>query len=154
MTLRTYLPLATVAVSAAVLSVATGAKAADPPVRITGAYAFLDTSYADGATTAVAVFRTAAELPRRADGMIQAVGALDGTNASLGAVKHRQGSTRHCYQVLVRLKDGRLPRGGKASAGTKHQLTVALRDGSAQATRTVTLVKAAPGYRSGQPLGC
>ena len=109
------------------------------------AYAFLEH---DGATTVTTVFRTAEALPRRADGSITARAALDGTSGSLATIGHRPRSTRHCYVLRLRVRDGKLPGGRSAAVGSRHTLTLA------GGSRSVVVRRQQPRYDVGQPLGC
>lgn len=128
-------------------------------VELEGAYAFVD-RYPPGAKRyAAVVFRTAGALPRRFDGMLRAGGRLDGTGSSVGSVRGRKGKAAHCYQILVKLQDGRVagPKGKRAKLGSKHALDVSARGtGGADVSdsMTVKLTRKRVGDRSGKRLGC
>ncbi|QEC47365.1 hypothetical protein FSW04_07065 [Baekduia soli] len=128
-----------------------------PSLKLVGAYAVKDTRINPGRTTIATVFRTASELPRRYDGMIRASGFLDGVGHSVGSVKGRHGTSRHCYVIYTNVVDGHLPGGGSsARLGTRHTLEVAARgtDGDLVAKTQVHIRAQRAGDASGRPLGC
>jgi hypothetical protein len=76
---------ATAAIAATALAPAAGAAdAAAPKLKVEGAYLYLDHNNASGQDFVRVVFRTASPLPRRADGLIQAVVSIDGISHSIG----------------------------------------------------------------------
>ena len=86
---RKVLSLTAVAAVAAA-SFAPVAGAADSPtpaspLKLTGAYLYLDHNEASKQDFVRVVFRTAHDLPRRADGSIQAGISIDGISHSIGA---------------------------------------------------------------------
>ena len=88
---RKVLSLTAVAAMAAA-SLAPAAGAADAPapassLDVTGAYLYLDHNDASKQDFVRVVFRTADDLPRRADGMIQAGISIDGFSHSIGSAK-------------------------------------------------------------------
>jgi hypothetical protein len=90
---RKFLSLSAVAaVAAASFAPAAGAVAGAPAQKldVTGAYLYLDHNDASGQDFVRVVFRTADDLPRRADGAIQAGVSIDGFSHSIGSVRKDQ----------------------------------------------------------------
>ena len=78
------------AVAATSLAPAAGAaEAPAPKLDVTGAYLYLDHNDASNQDFVRVVFRTADDLPRRADGAIQAGVSIDGFSHSIGSVQRR-----------------------------------------------------------------
>jgi len=127
-----------------------------PSVKVTKAYAYVDTKIQPGTKYVHVVFKTKDELPRRYDGMIRASGALDQVGHSIGSV---HGKASKCYGFYVKIVDGRIAtkHGASAKIGSKHKLVVTARgDGGKDLSGviSVTLRKAKAGDASGKPLGC
>ena len=79
------------AVAATSLAPAAGAaEAPAPKLDVTGAYLYLDHEPASDQDFVRVVFRTADDLPRRADGAIQAGISIDGFSHSIGSVQKGQ----------------------------------------------------------------
>jgi hypothetical protein len=82
----------TAAAAVAAASFAPAAGAADAPtpassLKVTGAYLYLDHNEASKQEFVRVVFRTADDLPRRADGAIQAGVSIDGISHSIGSAR-------------------------------------------------------------------
>jgi hypothetical protein len=87
---RTFLSLsAAAAVAAASFAPVAGAAETAPAQKldVTGAYLYLDHNDASNQDFVRVVFRTADDLPRRADGAIQAGVSIDGFSHSIASVK-------------------------------------------------------------------
>lgn len=163
MTFKKILPLLAIATT---LVAASGAMAADkstPPataaaVQLKGAYAFRDTFKPAKQQYLIVMFKTGGRLERRFDGLVRAGGRLDGVGASIGGVPGTKGNAaNHCYTITVKVRDGRLYRGKKASVGSKHTLELSARDADGNEigdSTTLTIKKRQVGDRSGKPLGC
>src|SRR5262249_9111030 len=82
---------ATAAVAATALAPAAGAADSPTPnLKIEAAYLYLDHNDASDQAFVRVVYRTADDLPRRADGAIQAGVSIDGFSHSVGSVKKGQ----------------------------------------------------------------
>ena len=127
-----------------------------PALKVTGAYAYVDTIAASKQKFVKVVFRTSAALPRRADGSIQAGVRIDGVSHSISTAKR---GTR-CYTgaaeikggSIATLKDGDVVRKG-ARIGRTFTVEVFGRDGQS-VTRRLTLRAERRGDDAGRPLGC
>jgi hypothetical protein len=77
------------AVAATSLAPVAGAADSAPTQKldVTGAYLYLDHEKASGEDFVRVVFRTAEDLPRRADGALQAGVSIDGLSHSIGAMQ-------------------------------------------------------------------
>ncbi len=133
------------------------AAAADstPALKVTGAYAYIDTLPSKQKLVKV-VFETASALPRRADGLIQAGISIEGINHSIGSAK--RGS--RCYTGGSEIKGGSIPalRDGDvvrkgAKIGRTFTAEFFLRDGTS-VTKKLKLRAERRGDDSGKPLGC
>ena len=143
---------ASAVVGAAALAPAGNAADDAPTLKVTGAYAYVNTIAASKQKFVQVVFRTSSALPRRADGSIQAGVRIDGVSHSIGTAKR---GTR-CYTGAAEIKggsiatimDGDVVRKG-AKIGRTFTVKVFGRDGQS-VTRKLTL----RGDDSGKPLGC
>ena len=158
MTIRRILTTtAATAVAAAAAFVPAG-HAADtaPTLKITGAYAYVDTISASKQKFVKVVFRTSADLPRRSDGAIQAGVSIEGVNRSISTAKR---GTR-CYTgaaeikggSIAALKDGQVDRKG-AKLGRTFTVRFFTRDGQS-VTKKLKLRAERRGDDSGKALGC
>jgi hypothetical protein len=160
MTIRRILTTATAtatAVAGAAAFTATGQAAdAAPTLKVTGAYAYVDTISASRQKFVRVVFRTAADLPRRGDGALRAGVAIEGVNHSIGTAKR---GTR-CYTgaaeikggSIAALKDGDVVRKG-AKLGRTFTVKFFTRDGQS-VTKQLKLRGERRGDDRGRPLGC
>ena len=158
MTIRRILTTATAtAVAGAAAFTATG-NAADtaPTLKVTGAYAYVDTIAASKQKLLTVVFRTAGDLRRRSDGAIRAGVSIEGVNRSISTTK--RGS--RCYQGTAEIKDGSIAalKDGdvvrkRAKLGRTFTVKVFTRDGQS-VTKKLKLRAERKGDASGKPLGC
>jgi hypothetical protein len=150
----------TAAAAVAVAAPASATVAADAPavpLKVTGAYLFIDHEKASQQDFVRVVFRTASPLPRRFDGLIRAGAKIDGVGHSLGTAK--RGST--CYTAASEIKGGSVPSIGAdgqvrrkgAKAGRSFKVVIETQDGQ-KVQRTLKLRTARKGDASGKPLGC
>ena len=147
------------AVIAAGALASTGSAAAEDaqePLKVTGAYAYVDTIAASKQKFVRVVFETADALPRRSDGAIRAGISIDGVSHSISSAKR---GTR-CYAgaaeikggSIATLKDEQVVRKG-AKIGRAFTVKVFTRDG-ASVTKKLKLRAARKGDDTGRPLGC
>ena len=158
MTIRRILTTATATAVAAIASLAPAGHAADTAstLKVTGAYAYVDTISASRQTFVRVVFRTSAALPRRGDGAIRAGVSIEGVDRSIGTAKR---GTR-CYTgaaeikggSIAALKDGKVVRKG-ARPGREFPVKFFTRDGQS-VTKKLKLRAERRGDDSGRPLGC
>ena len=158
MTIRRILTTATAtAVAGAAAFTATG-NAADtaPTLKVTGAYAYVDTIAASKQKLLTVVFRTAGDLRRRSDGSIRSGVSIEGVNRSISTAKR---GTR-CYTgaaeikggSIAALKDGKVVRRG-AKLGRTFTVKFFTRDGQS-VTKKLKLRGERRGDDRGRPLGC
>ena len=157
MHIRRSLTTATIAAVAGAAALAPAGDAAEAPtLKVTGAYAYVDSFAASKQKFIRVVFRTASDLPRRGDGSIQAGVSIEGVNHSIGSAKR---GTR-CYAgaaeikggSIATLKDGEVVRKG-AKIGRTFTVKVFGRDGQS-VTRKLVLRVERRGDDSGKPLHC
>jgi hypothetical protein len=120
---------ATAAVAAAAFAPAAGAtdQSTSTPIKVQGAYAYIDHLYPHNTPYLRVVFRTSAPLPRRFDGLIRAAGAIDGQPHSISTVRKPQS----IYTVISPIRDGKIT--------TIHGSQVAKRTAKVGRTYTFTL---------------
>ena len=154
---RKFLSLTAVAaVAAASLAPAAGATDTPAPastLKVTGAYLYLDHNEASNQDFVRVVFRTADQLPRRADGAIQAGVSIDGFSHSIGAV--RKGSTIYSGAAEVKghsiaALNGKSVRKG-AKVGRSFTVRIFTRDGQ-KVTKKMYLRAERKGDDTGKPL--
>jgi hypothetical protein len=158
MTFRHILTTAAAAavVSAVAFAPAGNAASTDSTLEVTGAYAYVDSIAASKQKFVRVVFETAADLPRRGDGSIQAGVSIDGVNHSIGSAKR---GTR-CYTgaseikggSVATLRDNKVVRKG-AKIGRTFTVKIFTRDGQS-VTKKLKLRAERRGDDSGKPLGC
>jgi hypothetical protein len=145
---------AAAAVAATALAPAAGA--ADTPaapLKVTGAYLYLDHNAASKQDFVRVVFRTATDLPRRGDGAIQASVSIDGVSHSIGSVK--KGSTIYTGAAEVKghsitaLNDKQIRKGAKV--GRSFTVRIFTRDGR-KVTKKLVLRAERKGDDTGKPL--
>ena len=147
---------ATAAVLAAgIAAPAAAAAGSTPALKVTGAYAYVNTLPSKQKLVSV-VFKTASALPRGTNGSINAGISIEGVNHSIGTAKR---GTR-CYTGGSEIKGGSIPaiRDGEvvrkgAKIGRTFTVKFFLRDGTS-VTKKLTLRAARPGDAGGKPLGC
>lgn len=125
-------------------------------LKVTGAYAYVDTIAASGQKFVRVVFKTAADLPRRSDGAIRAGISIDGVSHSISTAK--RGS--RCYSGASEIKGGSIAtiKGDKvvrkgAKTGRTFKVSFFTRDG-ASVTKKLKLRAERRGDDTGRPLGC
>jgi hypothetical protein len=151
---RKLISLAAAAVAATALAPAAGA-ADNPatPLKVTGAYLYLDHNAASKQDFVRVVFRTASELQRRGDGSIQAGVSVDGVSHSIGAVK--KGSTLYTGAAEVKgrsitaFNDKQIRKAAKI--GRSFTVRFFTRDGQ-KITRKLVLRPERKGDDAGKPL--
>jgi hypothetical protein len=150
------LTAAAVAAVAAAAGPAAAQDASTAPLKLEGAYLYIDSFAPSNQRFVRVVFRTAEELPRRGDGAIQAGATIEGVNHSLGSAR-RDSS---CYTAISVIKGGSIAarRGGRvvrkgAKIGRTFTVKVTTRDGRS-ATRRLTLTRERRGDDVGKRLGC
>jgi hypothetical protein len=158
MTIRHILTTATAAAVVGAAALAPAGQAADTAstLKVTGAYAYVDTIAASRQKLLTVVFRTSADLPRRGDGAIQAGVSIEGVNHSIATARR---GTR-CYMGSAEIKGGSIAalRDGdvvrkSAKRGRTFTVKVFTRDGQS-VTKKVKLRAERKGDASGKPLGC
>jgi hypothetical protein len=125
-------------------------------LKVSGAYAYVDTISASRQKFVKVVFRTSADLPRRSDGAIRAGVSIEGVNRSISTAKR---GTR-CYTgaaeikggSIAALKDDKVVRKG-AKLGRTFTVRFFTRDGQS-VTKKLKLRAERRGDDSGRPLGC
>ena len=158
MTLRRVLTTAAATAVAGAAAFVPAGQAADSAstLKITGAYAYVDTISASKQKFVKVVFRTSADLPRRGDGALRAGVSIEGVNRSISTARR---GTR-CYTgaaeikggSIASLKDGKVVRKG-AKLGRRFTVKLFTRDGQS-VTKTLKLRSERRGDDSGKPLGC
>jgi hypothetical protein len=147
---------AAVAVAASALAPAAGAADnAAAPLKVTGAYLYLDHLAASNQDFVRVVFRTADQLPRRSDGMIQAGVSIEGVGHSLGTA--RKGAP--IYTGASEIKGHSIPKSNGAGSVTRigakvgrtYTVVISLRDGQ-KVTKHLKLRAERKGDDSGKPL--
>jgi hypothetical protein len=153
---RKFLSLTAIAaVAAASLAPAAGAADGAPGQKldVTGAYLYLDHEDASNQDFVRVVFRTADDLPRRADGAIQAGVSIDGFSHSIGAVKTAQPIYTGAAEVKshsITALNGKDVRKG-AKVGRSFTVRFFTRDGQ-RVTKKMTLRAERKGDDAGKPL--
>jgi hypothetical protein len=144
---------AAAAVAATALAPAAGAAENTAPLKVTGAYLYLDHNDASKQDFVRVVFRTASDLPRRGDGAIQAGVSIDGISHSIGSVK--KGAP--VYTGAAEVKDhsitalnGKTIRKG-AKVGRSYTVRFFTRDGQ-HVTKKLVLRAERKGDDAGKPL--
>jgi hypothetical protein len=145
---------ATAAVAAAALAPAAGAAdTAAPKLKIEGAYLYLDHNDASDQDFVRVVFRTADDLPRRADGAIQAGVSIDGFSHSIGSVKKGQpiytGAAEVKGKSITALNGASVRKGAKV--GRSFTVRFFTRDGQ-HVTKKMVLRAERKGDDAGKPL--
>jgi len=155
--LTTATATATAVAGAAAFTTATGQAAdAASTLKVTGAYAYVDTISASRQKFVKVVFRTSADLPRRGDGALQAGVSIEGINHSISTARR---GTR-CYTgaaevkggSIAALKDGKVVRKG-AKLGRSFTVKFFTRDGQS-VTKKLKLRAERRADDRGRPLGC
>ena len=153
---RKFLSLTAVAaVAAASFAPAAGAADSAPAQKldVTGAYLYLDHNDASNQDFVRVVFRTADDLPRRADGAIQAGISIEGFSHSIASA--RKGAPIYTGAAEVKghsitALNGKLIRKG-AKVGRSFTVRFFTRDGQ-HVTRKLTLRSERKGDDTGKPL--
>jgi hypothetical protein len=147
---------AAAAIAATALAPAAGAADnAAAPLKVTGAYLYVDHLAASNQDFVRVVFRTANDLPRRSDGMIQAGVSIEGVGHSLGTA--RKGAP--IYTGASEIKGHSIPESdgaGKvtrvgAKVGRTYTVVISTRDGQ-KVTKHLKLRAERKGDDSGKPL--
>jgi hypothetical protein len=145
---------ATAAVAATALAPAAGAAdSAAPKLKVEGAYLYLDHEPASDQDFVRVVFRTADDLPRRADGAIQAGVSIDGFSHSIGSVKKGTPIYTGAAEVKggsIASLNGKLVRKG-ATVGRSYTVRFFTRDGQ-RVTKKMVLRAERKGDDAGKPL--
>jgi hypothetical protein len=147
---------AVAAVAAASLAPAAGAADTPAPastLKVTGAYLYLDHNEASNQDFVRVVFRTASELPRRADGAIQAGVSIDGFSHSIGSAKKGAPIYTGAAEVKghsITALNGKSVRKG-AKIGRSFTVRFFTRDGQ-KVTKKMTLRAERKGDDTGKPL--
>lgn len=148
----------TAAAAVAAASFAPAAGAADSPapassLKVTGAYLYLDHNEASKQDFVRVVFRTANDLPRRADGAIQAGISIDGISHSIGAAKKGAPIYTGAAEVKghsITALNGKSIRKG-AKVGRSYTVRIFTRDGQ-HITKKMVLRAERKGDDTGKPL--
>jgi hypothetical protein len=151
------LSLTTVAaVAAGSLTPVAGAVDAPTPastLKVTGAYLYLDHNAASKQDFVRVVFRTAGDLPRRADGAIQAGVSIDGISHSIGSARKGApiytGAAEVKGHSITALNDKLIRKGAKV--GRSFTVRFFTRDGQ-HVTKKMTLRAERKGDDTGKPL--
>jgi hypothetical protein len=148
---------AAAAVAATALAPATAGAAdnAATPLKVTGAYLYVDHEAASNQDFVRVVFRTASPLPRRYDGMIRAGVSIEGVGHSISTA--RKGAP--IYSGASEIKGHSIPRNtgpGKvtrvgAKVGRQYTVVFQTSDGQ-KVTKKLTLRAERKGDDSGKPL--
>jgi len=156
------------AVALAPAAGATPAPGSLNPVKVTGAYLFVNTLYRTHERHATLVFRTDRPLSRRADGRIEADAGIAHRGGPRLRVRssHPTGSASgaHCYQTGALIRKDNTIEGQangrttttRAVVGSRLPVEIFIRtdDGFQRFKRTLTLRRFSPAYASGSALGC
>ena len=155
---RKLIALTTAVCAAAAVAVpSAGAQDAPAgPLKLDGAYLYVDSFAPSSQRFVRVVFKTAEPLPRRGDGAIRAGVAIDGVNHSLGSAK--RGTA--CYTAASVIKGGSIATlrnnetGRKgAKIGRTFTIKVTTREGQT-ATKRLELTRERRGDDHGKRLGC
>ncbi len=143
------------AIAAASFAPVAGAAADNPSpaLKVTGAYLYLDHEPASGQDFVRVVYRTADDLPRRADGAIQAGVSIDGFSHSIATVKKGQPIYTGAAEVKgnsIAALNGKSIRTG-AKIGRSFTVRFFTRDGQ-RVTKKLTLRAERKGDDAGTPL--
>ena len=146
------------AAAVAATAIAPAAGAADnaaTPLKVTGAYLYLDHESASNQDFVRVVFRTASELPRRGDGSIQAGVSIEGVSHSIGSARksapiYTGASEVKGHSIPKSTGPGKVTREG-AKIGRKYTVVFETRDGQ-KVTKKLTLRAERKGDDSGKPL--
>jgi hypothetical protein len=143
------------AVAAASLAPVAGAADSAPAQQldVTGAYLYLDHEKASGQDFVRVVFRTAEDLPRRADGAIQAGISIDGLSHSIAGVQNGApiytGAAEVKGHSITALNGKDIRKGAKV--GRSFTVRFFTRDGQ-RVTKRMTLRAERKGDDAGTPL--
>ena len=157
MSFRKILTLATTTAVVGAGAMASAGSAADDTtdtLKVTGAYAYVDTISASKQKFVRVVFETASELPRRSDGAIRAGVAIEGVSRSISTVK--RGTTIYAGAAEIKggsiptLNDGEVGRKG-AKIGRTFTVRIFTRDGQS-VTKKLKLRAERKGDDTGRPL--
>lgn len=156
MRFRRILTIATAAAVAGAGALAPIGSAADDaePLKVTGAYAYIDTIAASRQKFVRVVFETASELPRRSDGAIRAGIEIEGVGRSISTAK--RGTTIYAGAAEIKggsiatLEDGEVVRKG-AKIGRTFTVKIFTRDGRS-VTKKLKLRAERKGDDTGRPL--
>jgi hypothetical protein len=145
---------AAAAVAATALAPAAGAaESPAPSLKVTGAYLYLDHNAGSKQDFVRVVFRTASDLPRRADGSIQAGVSIDGISHSIGSVKRGApvytGAAEVKGHSITALNDKTIRKGAKL--GRSFTVRFFTRDGQT-VTKKMVLRAERKGDDAGKPL--
>jgi hypothetical protein len=147
---------AVAAVAATALAPAAGAADnAAPPLKVTGAYLYLDHNSASKQEFVRVVFRTASDLPRRSDGLIQAGVSIEGVGHSIGTARkgapiYTGASEVKGHSIPKSTGPGTVTREG-AKIGRTYKVVIETRDGQ-KVTKNLKLRAERKGDDSGKPL--
>ena len=156
MTIRKILTIATAAAAVGAGALAPAGSAADDSetLKVTGAYAYVDTIQASGQKFVRVVFETAADLPRRHDGAIRAGVEIEGVAHSIGSAKRGTRIYTGAAEIkggsIAALKDGEIVR-KRARIGRTFTVRIFTRDGQS-VTRKLKLRAERKGDDTGRPL--
>jgi len=155
---RQLIALTTAACAAAAVAVpsASAQDAPAAPLKLDGAYLYVDSFAPSNQRFVRVVFKTAEPLPRRGDGAVRAGASIDGVNHSLGSARR----ATSCYTAasvikggsIATLRDGEVAR-KDAKIGRTYTVKVTTRDGQS-ATERVKLTRERRGDDRGKRLGC
>ena len=156
MNIRRILTIATASAVAGAGALAPIGSAADDaePLKVTGAYAYIDTIAASKQKFVRVVFETASELPRRSDGAIRAGIEIEGVGHSISTA--RRGTTIYAGAAEIKggsiaaLEDGEVVRKG-AKIGRTFTVKIFTRDGRS-VTKKLKLRAERKGDDTGKPL--
>ena len=156
MKIRRILTIATASAVAGAGALAPVGSAADDAgtLKVTGAYAYVDTIAASKQKFVRVVFETASELPRRSDGAIRAGIEIEGVGRSISTA--RRGTTIYAGAAEIKggsiatLRDGEVVRKG-AKIGRTFTVKIFTRDGRS-VTKKLKLRAERKGDDTGQPL--
>ena len=124
------------------------------PLKVTGAYLYLDHNDASNQDFVRVVFRTANDLPRRYDGSIQAGVSIDSLSHSIGAVKKGSNIYTGAAEVKghsISSLDGNAVARKGAKVGRSYTVRFFTRDGQ-KVTKKMTLRAERKGDDTGKPL--
>ena len=156
MKLRRILTIATASAVAGAGALAPIGSAADDAetLKVTGAYAYIDTIAASKQKFVRVVFETASALPRRSDGAIRAGIEIEGVGRSISTA--RRGTTIYAGAAEIKggsiatLEDGEVVRKG-AKIGRTFTVKIFTRDGQS-VTKKLKLRAERKGDDAGRPL--